>query len=141
MSLARARHVGGRAGAAVAGWAVIGGQRIYFRSRRERRYAEHLEMLRQAGAITSWEHEPRRFEFPLRRGTNSYLPDFRVVFADGRVEWHEVKGWMDGRSRVALERMLRHYPDEVVLVNGVPASLAIAQAKAHDAARKAFRAR
>lgn len=113
------RRLGGRVANAVAAWATVGEQRCYFRSRAELRHAQRLEMLRKSGAIVSWEHEPKRFDFPeIRRGVTSYLPDFRVVYPDGRVEWHEVKGWMDPRSRVALTRMAKYYPDETVIVNG-----------------------
>ena len=112
------RRIGGRVGAAQPGWHVVGGQRIYFRSKAELRHAQRLEWQRTAGVVASWEHEPRRFDFPIKRGNNSYLPDFRVVYPDGRVEWHEVKGWLDPASKVKLRRMAKFYPDEVLRVIG-----------------------
>ena len=99
-----------------AAWRDIGGQRAYFRSKWEANYARWLEFQRAHGAITSWEHEPETFWFPVRRGNVSYLPDFRVRFPDGRVEYHEVKGWMDDRSRVKLARMAKYHPQVVVRV-------------------------
>lgn len=109
----------GRVLAAKAGWAVVGEQRLYFRSQRERRHAEMLELQRRAGTIASWEHEPHRFWFDgVRAGVTSYLPDFRVVYPDGRVEYHEVKGWMDPRSITALRRMQRYHPDVRIVLFG-----------------------
>lgn len=115
----RAPRRAGRALVAVAGWHTVGEQRVYFRSKAEHRHALHLEMLRRAGVIAKWEHEPERFDFAgIRRGTTSYLPDFRVTYADGRVEYHEVKGWLDPKSKTQLARMKRYHPSvRVVLVN------------------------
>ncbi len=109
----------GRVLRAVADWQTVGAQRVYFRSRAEHRHAAHLEMLRAAGVITAWEHEPLRFDFAgIRRGTTSYLPDFRVTYPDGRVEYHEVKGWLDPKSRTQLTRMAKYHPGvTVVLIN------------------------
>lgn len=104
---------------AKAGWHVIGEQRVYFRSQKERRHAEHLETLRRAGVITEWTHEPHRFDFPgIRRGTTSYLPDFRVTYPDGRIEYHEVKGWLDPKSKTQLRRMAKYHPGIVLRLFG-----------------------
>jgi len=100
-------------------WATIGGQRCYFRSQRERAHAELLELQRRTGKIVSWEHEPGRFFFDgIRMGTTSYLPDFKVVYPDGRVEYHEVKGWLDPKSVTALRRMAKYFPAVVVRLFG-----------------------
>lgn len=100
-----------------AGWRVIGGQRRYFRSQWEANYAYYLEWLRLSGKITKWEHEPETFWFEeIRRGVRSYLPDFRVTYSDGRVEYHEVKGWMDDRSNTKIKRMRKYYPNTTLKV-------------------------
>lgn len=100
-----------------AGWDEVGGQRCYFRSGWEWRYAKHLEMLRKSGVITSWEHEPKTFWFTdIKRGVRSYLPDFFVQYPDGSNEFHEVKGYMDSRSRTKLKRMAKYYPYVTVRV-------------------------
>jgi len=100
-----------------AGWRDIGDQRIYARSRWEANYGRYLEWLRVHGEVVKWEHEPETFWFEgVRRGTVSYLPDFRVTWPHGRIEYHEVKGWMDSRSRTALKRMKKYHPDVIVLV-------------------------
>lgn len=100
-----------------AAWREVGPQRCYFRSRWEANYARYLEWLRSIGEINSWEHEPHTFWFEgIRRGCVSYLPDFRVVNNDGSVQWHEVKGWMDARSKTVLKRMAKYHPKEVLIV-------------------------
>lgn len=93
------------------GWRDIGGQRIFARSRWEANYARYLEFLRTAGEITAWQHEGETFWFEkIKRGTVSYMPDFKITNRDGSVEYHEVKGWMDDRSKTKLKRMAKYHP-------------------------------
>jgi hypothetical protein len=100
-----------------AGWRTIGGRRVFFRSRWESNYARWLQLLQDSGKIRSWEHEPETFWFPgIKRGTVSYLPDFRVTRSDGSVEYHEVKGWMTPRSKTAIARMAKYHPAVKLLV-------------------------
>lgn len=98
-------------------WREIDGQRKYFRSRWEANYARYLGWLRRLGEIDSWEHEPQTFWFEgIKRGCVSYLPDFRVTYPDGRIEYHEVKGWMDDRSKTKIRRMAKYHPKVVLRV-------------------------
>jgi hypothetical protein len=100
-----------------AGWREIGEKRNYFRSRWEANYARYLEWLRSIGQIADWEHEAKTFWFEgIKRGCVSYLPDFKVTNPSGSVEWHEVKGWMDARSKTTIERMGRYHPSEKLVV-------------------------
>ena len=100
-----------------AGWRSIGGLNIYFRSRWEFNYGLYLELLKSQNKIEKWEHEPDTFWFEkIKRGCRSYLPDFKVTFLDGRVEYHEVKGWMDSRSATKLKRMAKYYPKIALVV-------------------------
>jgi hypothetical protein len=100
-----------------AAWRDIGDQRCFFRSRWEANYARYLEWLRSIGQIAKWEHEPHTFWFDgIKRGVVSYLPDFRVTENGGSVQWHEVKGWMDDRSKTTIARMKRYHPNEVLVV-------------------------
>lgn len=95
-----------------AGWREVGGKRCYFRSRWEANYARYLQWLVDQGEIKGWEYEPETFWFEnIKRGVRSYLPDFRITENDGRQVYHEVKGWMDSRSRTTLKRMKKYYPD------------------------------
>lgn len=90
---------------------------IYVRSRWEANYARYLQWLKARKEIRDWQYEADMFEFPhIRRGTRFYTPDFKVIKADGSVEYHEVKGYMDQKSRTALKRMARYYPDVRIVV-------------------------
>lgn len=107
-----------RAGASwKAGWREIGGVRKYYRSKWEANYAMYLQFLLENGQIKKWEHEPKTFWFEkIKRGCLSYLPDFRVTNNDGSLEYHEVKGWMDDRSKTKLKRMAKYYPEVKILL-------------------------
>lgn len=98
------------------GWRVIGGKRNYFRSRQEANYARYLELLKRCGKISDWEHEPTIFWFKeIKRGINNYTPDFKVSIGD-LIEYHEVKGWMDSRSKTKIKRMQKYHPSVVLKV-------------------------
>lgn len=100
-----------------AAWHEIGGKRKYFRSKWESNYARYLEWLKQVKEIKEWEHEPETFWFDkIKRGTCSYLPDFRVTEKNGAVVYHEVKGWMDDRSKTKIRRMKKYYPKIKLIV-------------------------
>jgi hypothetical protein len=92
---------------------------LYVRSAWEANYARYLSWLKKMGRVLAWEYEPRTFVFArIKRGTRSYTPDFMVTLAGGRIEWHEVKGWLDQKSRTRLARMRRYYPNEKVVLIG-----------------------
>jgi len=103
-----------------AGWREIGGKRNYYRSRWEANYARYLQWLKERKEIADWQHEPETFWFnAIKRGVCSYLPDFRVWEIGGSSRLHEVKGWMDQRSRTTLKRMAKYHPEEkIVLIDG-----------------------
>lgn len=92
---------------------------IYVRSTWEANYARYLNWLKANGHIVGWEYEPDTFQFPVKRGTRFYTPDFKVMLDGGMIEYHEVKGYMSPKSATALKRMARHYPQlKVVLIDG-----------------------
>lgn len=98
-------------------WVTVGGQRFYARSRWEANYARYLEFQKEHGLISAWEHEPETFWFEkIKRGVRSYLPDFKVTQASGAIEYHEVKGWMDSRSKTKIKRMKKYFPSVVLVV-------------------------
>lgn len=102
-----------------AGWREVGDKRNYFRSRWEANYARYLEWLRLAGEIADWLHEPDVFWFDgIKRGCVSYLPDFKVTERCGTVVYHEVKGWMDDRSKTKIRRMAKYHPGVTLIVVG-----------------------
>ncbi len=99
------------------GWHEIGGKRHYYKSRWEVNYACYLEFLKKANEIVEWEYEPETFWFEgIKRGTCSYKPDFKVTWKDGHTDWHEVKGWMDPRSKTKIKRMAKYHPTVKLLV-------------------------
>src|SRR5205807_723233 len=100
-----------------AGWREIGGKRKYFRSRWEANYARYLEFLKVQNQITDWEHEPEVFWFEgIKRGCVSYLPDFKVTELNGSFTYHEVKGWMDDRSKTKIRRMQIYHPSIILKI-------------------------
>ena len=112
------------------GWRDIGGIRKYYRSKWEANYARYLEWLKSKGEIQSWLHEPETFWFEgIARGCLSYLPDFRVVEKSGQVVFHEVKGWMDARSKTKIKRMAKYHP---------AVKLIIIESKAYNAIKKSM---
>jgi hypothetical protein len=89
----------------------------YFRSRWEANYARFLNWQVALGAVKEWQYECHTFWFEaITRGTRTYTPDFKVTYPDGRYEWHEVKGWMDAKSKTRLDRMRRYYPQEKLVL-------------------------
>lgn len=100
-----------------AGWREIGDKRNYYRSKWEANYGRYLQWLKEQGEILDWEHEPETFWFEaIKRGVRSYLPDFRVTENDGSTLLHEVKGWMDARSKTTIKRMAKYHPQETLIV-------------------------
>jgi hypothetical protein len=110
------------------GWRIIGGQRAYFRSKQEANHARYLEFLKQCGIIARWEHESKTFWFTsIKRGINNYTPDFEILLPDGKIEYHEVKGWMDSRSKTKINRFRKFYPNETLKVFDIKTCTAIAK--------------
>jgi len=99
----------------------------YFRSRWEANYARYLNWLVRNGEIVRWEYEADTFEFvPIKRGNKFYTPDFKIFNADGTIEYHEIKGWMDDDSKTRLSRMAKYYPGIKLIVIEKEAYRAIA---------------
>lgn len=95
------------------GWRVVGGRRVYFRSKFEANYGRYLQFLKEVGQILDWEHEPKTFWFEgIKRGCVSYLPDFKVILDSKTHEWHEVKGYLDAKSKTKIKRFIKFFPEE-----------------------------
>lgn len=115
-----------------AGWREIGGTRRYYRSKWEANYAHYLEWQRSHGLIAAWQHEPVTFWFEgVKRGCVSYLPDFLVKEKDGSECYHEVKGWMDERSKTKIRRMAKHHPTVRLVVIDARRYAALRKSVAH----------
>jgi len=100
-------------------WEEIGGKRHFYRSTWEVVYARYLEFLKLNKQIEDWNYETKTFWFEkIRRGVRSFLPDFEVTNLNGTIEYHEVKGWMDQKSKTKLSRMKTYYPEiKVILID------------------------
>lgn len=83
---------------------------VYFRSTWEANYARYLNFLKEKKQIEGWKFEPDVFEFPVKKGSRFYTPDFKITNNNGTIEYHEVKGYMDQRSSTKLKRMAKYYP-------------------------------
>jgi hypothetical protein len=99
------------------GWHNVGSKKAYFRSNWEYRYACYLEFLKICGVITEWLHEPQTFWFEkIKRGTRSYLPDFKVIRPNGSHYWVEVKGYFDRKSLTKIKRFKKYFPQEELII-------------------------
>ncbi len=100
-------------------WCEVGGKRFYARSSWEINHANWLESLKKNKSIIDWEHEPETFWFTgIKRGAMSYLPDFKITLNDNSVEFHEIKGWMDSRSRTKIKRFRKQHKQHILRVFG-----------------------
>lgn len=76
-------------------------------SRAEQRYADMLEARRVSSQIRAWKAQPCGLRLAAK---TFYHPDFLVVLADGRCEFHEVKGWMRDDANVKLKVAAELFP-------------------------------
>lgn len=101
------------------GWYTFPDDKRYFlKSSWELAYANYLESLKISGTILEWEYEVDTFWFEkIKRGVRSYTPDFKVTLPSGDVEYHEVKGYLDSRSKTKLNRMRIYHNIKVKLID------------------------
>ncbi len=79
-------------------------------NRTEARYADHLD---SDPNVVWWMFEP--LSLRLAEGT-FYRPDFAVLFADGRLEFHEVKGFWRDDARVKIKVAASLFPVPFIAV-------------------------
>lgn len=90
---------------------LINSRKIFFRSKWEANYALYLDFLVSQNKILKWEYEANVFIFEkIKFGTQSFRPDFKIFNNDKSTEYHEVKGWMDRKSKTKLKRMRIYFP-------------------------------
>jgi len=65
----------------------------------------------------TWEYEPKRFEFPIKRGTRSYTPD---IYLKDKDIWIEIKGALSSTDKTRIRRFKKYYPDEFAKLVGIP---------------------
>lgn len=101
---------------------------MHFRSAWEANYARYLNVMIRFGKILKWEYEPTTFWFNgIKRGTVSYLPDFKIWPITGEPYFVEVKGYLDGKSKTKLKRMRKFHPGVRVELVDAKAYQAIAR--------------
>lgn len=101
------------------GWVEIDGKKFYAKSLYEKRYALYLDLMKRHKHILDWEYEPHTFYFEgIKRGTNNYLPDFKVTFPSGNHEWIEIKGYVTAKDNTKMKRMAKYFPDEKIRMVG-----------------------
>lgn len=104
-------------GEVIKAWVKFGDRSYYLKSKWEINYAHYLQYMKQKGDISDWFYEEDEFWFlNIMRGVRSYKPDFKVIFPNGQVEYHEVKGYMDPKSRTKIKRLNKYYPHILLVV-------------------------
>lgn len=86
---------------------------VTYASKAERDYARHLAALKRKGVVTDVQRQVR---VKLTEAEIVYIPDFLVTFADGRVEYHEVKGMETDSWKVKKKLWTRYGPGVLVVI-------------------------
>lgn len=79
----------------------------------ERRWGEMLELRLRAGEIEWYLFESVTLKLA---DDTRYTPDFAVMLADGTLEFHEVKGWMEEAAFVRIKVAAEKFPIRFLLV-------------------------
>ena len=82
-------------------------------NRQEAAYSLELEARKRTGEIADWKFESVKLRLADRTW---YTPDFMVIFADGTIEFHEVKGHWEDDARVKWKVVQELYPFFVFVV-------------------------
>jgi len=107
----------GKFGNIKSGYFDINGKEIFCKSKWEANYALYLDFLIQKKQIKKWEYEPDIFIFEnIKFGTRSYRPDFKIINNDDSITYHEVKGYMDSKSKTKIKRMAKYYKNIKLII-------------------------
>lgn len=91
---------------------VIGDKTCCFRSKLEHNWARWLQFQKSQGMINNWAFEQTRFEFRDElTGPKVFLVDFDILNNDGTFEYHECKGWLQGRDVSKFRRVAKYRPE------------------------------
>jgi hypothetical protein len=86
----------------------------WYDSKKEARYAAQLDLLRHAmyakDRVVNVERQPK-FELVKKPNIMIYRADFRVTYADGRIEVVDVKGIKTPVFKLKLKLMKAVYPE------------------------------
>lgn len=78
-----------------------------YASKWEELYAQHLAAQALAGEIADWKYEPLKI---LLAPQTTYTPDFMVIMPDGKIEMHEVKGYLRDDAAVKFKIAADSFP-------------------------------
>lgn len=76
-------------------------------NKQEQEYALLLEAKKRNGLIHDWRFEAVKLRLAAK---TFYTADFLVISADGAVELHEVKGFMESDAAVKIKVVAEQYP-------------------------------
>ncbi len=98
--------------------AVIGGKTYKFRSKLECNWAKYLQFLKESDVILDWRYEQTKFLFPDETiGAKQFLVDFDILNKDWTLEYHETKGWLQGKDVTKFKRVAKYRPEvKIVLI-------------------------
>ena len=82
-------------------------------NRTEAAYAAHLERLKQRGDVLWYAFEAWKFRLADK---TFYTPDFMVMRRDGRMQGHEVKGYMLDDANVKVKVAAEQHPVDFFII-------------------------
>lgn len=97
---------------------------VWYASKSEARYARYLDARVKAGEVARWERQVRMKLVVNGEKVCTVVPDFRVHFADGRVELHEVKGHSTPVWKIKMRLLKALHPEIEYVV--IPAKATVA---------------
>lgn len=92
--------------------AIIDGKPYKFRSKLEYNWAMYLQFLKESDVILDWRYEQTTFLFPDETiGAKKFLVDFDILNKDWTLEYHETKGWLQGKDVTKFKRVAKCRPE------------------------------
>ena len=105
----------------VRGWQTYGRgkqrKRAGQMSKLEEAYAQNPELQKQAGDILWWAYESWKFRLADRTW---YTPDFMIMWADGTIEAHETKGFMEKAANIKIKVAADLHPIPFIIIKAIP---------------------
>ena len=97
--------------------AMVGGKHYKFRSKLECNWAKYLQFLKESDEIADWRYEQTTFLFPDEtRGAKQFLVDFDILNNDWTLEYHETKGWLQGKDVMKFKRVAKYRPEVKIML-------------------------
>jgi len=91
-----------------------------FKSQIERKWADYLQILKDLGAIISWEYEPKRFSCGHKFGKDRYYtPDFKIVEGEHGIEYEyfeEIKTTLRQKDISRFKWLKQSFPELIIVL-------------------------